>query len=44
LRQAPDLYHDKRHPLEMGDEETSEFLTYLPAEENVVAWTQNPRY
>ncbi len=27
-------YHDKRHPLEMGEKEMSEFITYLAAEEN----------
>jgi len=35
------LYHNKRHPLEMGEKEISEFLTYLAVEENVAASTQN---
>ena len=35
------LYHNKRHPLEMGEKEISEFLTYLAAEEHVAASTQN---
>jgi site-specific recombinase XerD len=35
------LYHSKGHPLEMGEKEISEFLTYLPVEENVAASTQD---
>jgi integron integrase len=35
------LYHNKRHPLEMGEKEISEFLTCLAAEEDVAASTQN---
>lgn len=35
------LYHNKRHPKEMGEKEISEFLTYLAVEENVAASTQN---
>jgi integrase len=35
------LYHNKRHPLEMGEKEISEFLTHLTVEENVAASTQN---
>jgi integrase len=35
------LYHNKRHPLEMGEKEIREFLTYLAVEENVAASTQN---
>ena len=35
------LYHNKRHPLEMGEKEISEFLTYLAVEEKVAASTQN---
>ncbi|TKJ28954.1 MAG: hypothetical protein CEE40_10145 [Chloroflexi bacterium B3_Chlor] len=31
------LYHKNRHPLEMGEKEISEFLTYLAVEENVAA-------
>ena len=35
------LFHDKRHPREMGDEEISVFLNYLANRENVAASTQN---
>jgi hypothetical protein len=35
------LYHNRRHPLETGEEEISEFLAYLSVEENVAASTQN---
>ena len=35
------LYCNKRHPLEMGAKEISEFLTHLAAEVNVAASTQN---
>ena len=35
------LYHKKRHPLDRGEKEISEFLTYLAVEENVAASTQN---
>src|SRR5271157_2741718 len=35
------LFHRKRHPLEMGEAEVGEFLTYLAAERNVAASTQN---
>lgn len=35
------LFHDKRHPREMGGKEIEEFLTYLAVEENVAASTQN---
>ena len=35
------LFHNKRHPLEMGEKEISEFLTHLAVEENVAASTQN---
>ncbi len=35
------LYHNKRHPLEIGEKEISEFLTYLAVDENVAASTQN---
>ena len=33
------VYHNKRHPLEMGEAETSESLACLAAEEHVVAST-----
>ncbi|MEA3356807.1 MAG: phage integrase N-terminal SAM-like domain-containing protein [Candidatus Bipolaricaulota bacterium] len=36
-----DLYHNKRHPKEMGEKGISEFLTCLAVEENVVASIQN---
>ena len=35
------LFHDVRHPKEMGAEEIGAFLTYLAVEENVAATTQN---
>ena len=35
------LFHRKRHPAEMGAEEVRAFLTYLAAEKNVAASTQN---
>jgi len=35
------LFHGKRHPLEMGEAEVGEFLTYLAVERNVAASTQN---
>ena len=35
------LFHRKWHPLEMGEAEVGEFLTYLAAERNVAASTQN---
>ena len=35
------LFHRKRHPAEMGEEQISEFLTHLAAERNVAAATQN---
>jgi len=35
------LYHNKRHPQEMGKQEIEEFLTYLATERNVAAATQN---
>ena len=35
------LFHRKRHPLEMGEAEVGEFLTYLAVERNVAASTQN---
>jgi hypothetical protein len=37
------LYHDKRHPLEMGEKAISEFLTYLAVDENVAASTPSMR-
>jgi integron integrase len=35
------LFHHKRHPLEMGEQEVSEFLTHLAVDRNVAASTQN---
>ncbi len=35
------LYHEKRHPLEMGADEVGRFLSYLATERNVAASTQN---
>jgi len=35
------LFHDKRHPREMGTEEISAFLTHLAVQEKVAASTQN---
>src|SRR5207237_2164691 len=35
------LFHQKRHPNEMGEDEISEFLTHLAVEKNVAASTQN---
>jgi integron integrase len=35
------LFHDKRHPREMGAKEIEAFLTHLAVKENVAASTQN---
>ncbi len=35
------LFHDKRHPKEMGVSEIREYLTHLAVEKNVAASTQN---
>lgn len=35
------LYHDKRHPAEMGKEEVEAFLVYLAVDQHVSASTQN---
>lgn len=35
------LFHDKKHPAEMGAEEIRAFLTHLATERNVAASTQN---
>jgi hypothetical protein len=35
------LFHNKRHPLDMGASEIEVFLTYLAIEEHVTAFTQN---
>lgn len=38
------LFHNKRHPREMGGMEIEAFLTHLAAEENVSASTQNQAF
>jgi hypothetical protein len=35
------LFHDKRHPNEMGVSEIEAFLTHLAVQQNVAAATQN---
>ena len=35
------LFHDKRHPKEMGNADVSRFLTYLAVERRVASSTQN---
>jgi integron integrase len=35
------LFHEKRHPAEMGDEQVRQFLVHLAAQEHVAASTQN---
>ena len=35
------LFHNKRHPAEMGESEINRFLTHLAVAENVAASTQN---
>lgn len=35
------LFHDKRHPVEMGAAEVEAFLTHLAVEGKVAAATQN---
>jgi hypothetical protein len=38
------LFHNKRHPKEMGVPEIEEFLTHLAVEGNVAAATQNQSF
>jgi integron integrase len=38
------LFHDKRHPNEMGSAEIEAFLTHLAVDEDVAASTQNQAY
>ena len=38
------IFHHKRHPDEMGEEEISGFLSYLAVEKNVAASTQNQAF
>ncbi|MCD6441670.1 MAG: phage integrase N-terminal SAM-like domain-containing protein, partial [Candidatus Marinimicrobia bacterium] len=35
------LFHNKRHPKDMGEQEITQFLSHLAMEENVSASTQN---
>jgi len=35
------LFHNKRHPAEMGEKEIEDFLTHLVVVDNVSASTQN---
>lgn len=35
------FFHDKKHPIEMGEEEIGKFITYLAQNEKVSASTQN---
>jgi len=35
------LFHDKRHPKTMGEQEIEKFLSYLAVERNISASTQN---
>jgi len=38
------LFHDKRHPAELGAEQVADFLSHLAVEENVAAATQNQAF
>ena len=38
------IYHDKRHPIEMGKAEIEDFLTYLAVEKKVSPATQNQAF
>jgi len=38
------LFHDKRHPLEMGESEIEAFLSYLAIQRKVAASTQNQAF
>jgi len=38
------LFHNKRHPKEMGSREIEDFLTHLAVDENVAASTQNQAF
>jgi len=35
------LFHNKRHPQEMGEKEINQFITHLAVKEKVAASTQN---
>ncbi len=36
------LFHEKRHPRDMGSQEVQDYITYLAVERKVSASTQNP--
>ena len=38
------LFHNKRHPQEMGESEIKDFLTYVAIKKNVAALTQNQAF
>src|SRR5438309_352728 len=38
------LFHGKRHPEEMGEEQIADFLSHLASERNVAASTQNQAF
>ena len=38
------LFHDKKHPKDMGEEEISEFISYLAVKRFVAASTQKPGF
>jgi site-specific recombinase XerD len=38
------LFHNKRHPLEMGSDEVRAYLTYLAVQKHVAASTQNTAF
>ena len=38
------IFHNKRHPSKMSENEISEFLTYLAVKKNVAASTQNQAF
>ncbi|MBO0160567.1 phage integrase N-terminal SAM-like domain-containing protein, partial [Vibrio parahaemolyticus] len=38
------LFHDKRHPADMGADEVRAFLTHRAVEQNVAASTQNQAF
>jgi len=35
------FFHNKKHPIEMGEEEIGQFITYLAKNDKVFASTQN---
>jgi len=35
------LFHDKKHPKDMGEKEISEFISHLAVQRNVFSSTQN---